>query len=142
MCDCGGELKKDLERMSVSEKEERITPFSSGLKEGQGSRVCSPGLQLPRPPPGWMVGATLCPPVALMPAGCELSVLPRVEALSTRVDSSDSCQLDRCEEHQVWASLVVQWLGACLSMQGTQVRALVWENPTCRGATRPVSHNY
>ena len=27
-------------------------------------------------------------------------------------------------------------------MQGTRVRALVWEDPTCRRATRPVSHNY
>ena len=26
-------------------------------------------------------------------------------------------------------------------MQGTRVRALVWEDPTCRGATRPVGHN-
>ncbi|KAJ8786832.1 hypothetical protein J1605_023359 [Eschrichtius robustus] len=25
---------------------------------------------------------------------------------------------------------------------GTRVRALVWEDPTCHGATRPVSHNY
>ena len=25
---------------------------------------------------------------------------------------------------------------------GTRVRALVWEDPTCRGATGPVSHNY
>ena len=40
------------------------------------------------------------------------------------------------------ASLVAQWLRICLPMQGTQVRALVWEDPTCRGATRPVSHNY
>ena len=37
-----------------------------------------------------------------MPAGCERSVLPRVEALSARVASVDSCQLDRCEEYQVW----------------------------------------
>ena len=41
-----------------------------------------------------------------------------------------------------WASLVAQWLRVCLPMQGTQVRALVWEDPTCCGATRPVSHNY
>ena len=27
-------------------------------------------------------------------------------------------------------------------MQGTQVRALVQEDPTCRGATKPVHHNY
>ncbi|KAJ8793328.1 hypothetical protein J1605_000323 [Eschrichtius robustus] len=39
------------------------------------------------------------------------------------------------------ASLVAQWLRICLPMQGTRVRALVWEDPTCRGATRPVSHN-
>ncbi|KAJ8790301.1 hypothetical protein J1605_021378 [Eschrichtius robustus] len=40
------------------------------------------------------------------------------------------------------ASLVAQWLRICLLMQGTRVRAPVWEDPTCRGATRPVSHNY
>ena len=40
------------------------------------------------------------------------------------------------------ASLVAQWLRVCLPMQGTRVRALVWEDPTCCGATRPVSHNY
>ena len=39
-------------------------------------------------------------------------------------------------------SLVAQWLRICLPTQGTRVRALVWEDPTCRGATRPVSHNY
>ena len=38
--------------------------------------------------------------------------------------------------------LVAQWLGVCLPMQGTRVRALVWEDPTCRGATGPVSRNY
>ena len=40
------------------------------------------------------------------------------------------------------ASLVAQWLRICLPMQGTRVQALVWEDPTCHGATRPVSHNY
>ena len=42
----------------------------------------------------------------------------------------------------IGASLVVQWLRICLPMQGTRVQALVWEDPTCRRATRPVSHNY
>ena len=41
-----------------------------------------------------------------------------------------------------WASLGAQWLRIRLPMQGTQVRTLVWEDPTCRGATGPVSHNY
>ena len=39
-------------------------------------------------------------------------------------------------------SLVAQWLQICLPMQGTRVRALVQEDPTCRGATKPVHHNY
>ena len=40
------------------------------------------------------------------------------------------------------ASLVAQRSRICLPMQGTRVRALVWEDPTCRGAAGPVSHNY
>ena len=46
------------------------------------------------------------------------------------------------QEDRSRASLVAQWLGICLPMQGTRVRALVWEDPTCHGATGPVSHNY
>ena len=41
-----------------------------------------------------------------------------------------------------WASLVAQWLRICLPMQGTWVRALVWEDPTCRGTPKPMHHNY
>ena len=40
------------------------------------------------------------------------------------------------------ASLVAQWLWIRLPMQGTRVQALVQEDPTCRGATKPVRHNY
>ena len=54
------------------------------------------------------------------------------ELTSDSVDVKEPCR----------ASLVAQWLGVCLPMRGTRVRALVWEDPTCRGATRPVSHNY
>ena len=39
-------------------------------------------------------------------------------------------------------SLVAQWLRICLPMQGTQVQSLVWEDPTCLGATKPLRHNY
>ena len=39
------------------------------------------------------------------------------------------------------ASLVAQWLGIQLPMQGTQVRALLQEDPTCRGATKPLRYN-
>ena len=46
------------------------------------------------------------------------------------------------EKHLPWASLVAQWLRIHLPVQGTRVRALVWEDPTGRGATKPVHHNY
>ena len=39
-------------------------------------------------------------------------------------------------------SLVAQWLGIRLPMQGTWVQALVREDPACRGEIKPVLHNY
>ena len=39
-------------------------------------------------------------------------------------------------------SMVAQWLRIRLPMQGTRVQALVWEDPTCRGAPELLSHNY
>ena len=39
-------------------------------------------------------------------------------------------------------SLVAQWLRIHLPMQGTWVRALIREDPTCHRATKPVRHNY
>ena len=50
--------------------------------------------------------------------------------------------LCRSLKSEVRASLVAQWLRICLPMQATRVRALLWEDPTCHGAPRPVSHNY
>ena len=41
-----------------------------------------------------------------------------------------------------WASLVAQWLRIRLPMQGTRVQALVQKDRTCRGAMKPVGHNY
>ena len=46
------------------------------------------------------------------------------------------------KNNTIGASLVAQWLRIRLPMQGTWVRALVQEDPTCCGATRPVYHNY
>ena len=42
---------------------------------------------------------------------------------------------------QYRASLLAQWLRIRLPVQ-TRVLALVREDPTCRGATKPVRHNY
>ena len=42
----------------------------------------------------------------------------------------------------IGTSLVAQWLRIYLPIQGTRVRSLVRENPTCCRATKPVCHNY
>ena len=39
-------------------------------------------------------------------------------------------------------SQVLQWLTITALMKGTQVRSLVWEDPTCQGPTKPTGHNY
>ena len=46
------------------------------------------------------------------------------------------------EREKMGTSLVAQWLGIRLPMEGTWVRALVREDPTSCGATKPMSHNY
>ena len=52
------------------------------------------------------------------------------------------CFFDLPSKMTYQASLVMQWLRIPLPMQGTQVRSLVREYPTCRGATKPMGHNY
>ena len=56
--------------------------------------------------------------------------------------SSDQEENHTTKEKGFWASLVAQWLRVRLPMQGTRVRALVREDPTCRGVTKPMCHNY
>ena len=46
------------------------------------------------------------------------------------------------KNNEVGVSLVAQWLRICLPMQGIRVQALVREDPTCCGATKPMCHNY
>ena len=69
----------------------------------------------------------------------------KIEIISSIFSDHNAMRLDinyrKNNVKNTWASLVVQSLRICLPMQGTQVRALVWEDPTCRGATRPMSHN-
>ena len=49
---------------------------------------------------------------------------------------------NKYEKRLFWASLMAQWLRIRLPMQGRQVRALAREDPTCRGKTKPMHHNY
>ena len=58
------------------------------------------------------------------------------------INQKTAKNVEDSNEKECRASLVAQWLRIRLPVQGTRVRALVWEDPTCRGATGPVSHNY
>ena len=40
------------------------------------------------------------------------------------------------------ASLVAHWQMIHLPLQETRIRSLTWEDPTCRGVTKPVRHKY
>ena len=40
-----------------------------------------------------------------------------------------------------WASLVTQWGRICRPVQGTWVRSLIWEDPTCHRAAEPRNHS-
>ena len=65
-------------------------------------------------------------------------ILNRVKSIFIK----ENCQLTGSRMPGTGPSLVAQWLRICLLMQGTRVRALVWEDPICRKATRPMGHNY
>ena len=45
-------------------------------------------------------------------------------------------------KHYIRVSLVAQWLRIRLPVQGIRVQALLGEDPTCGGATKPERHNY
>ena len=55
-------------------------------------------------------------------------------------ERSGSVRMEKKQE--TGTALVAQWLRIRLPMHGTRVQALVWEDPTCHGATKPVHHNY
>ena len=66
------------------------------------------------------------------------------EFTPTKINSKWIMDLSVKQKKKSGVSLVAQWLRILLPMQGTRVRTLVRvrEDPTCRGATKPVRHNY
>ena len=63
------------------------------------------------------------------------------KGLSGRENNKADLSSQKRKEHK-WTSLVVQGLKICLQHRGAWVRSLVWEDSTCRRATKPVSSNY
>ena len=74
---------------------------------------------------------------------------PRLLHLSTPIFSLDFCSnsytgfsVSNFSSFELGTSLVVQWLGIYLPIQGTQVPSLVQEDLTCHAVTKPMRHSY
>ena len=57
----------------------------------------------------------------------------------THQDPGAQCQVSGLTSG---TSLEVHWVSFHLSVQGTQVQSLAWEDPTCCGAAKPERYNY
>ena len=77
------------------------------------------------------------------PISCGLPLPYPFQHLLVSVWVQGSLSVFRYNQYfNLWASPVAQWLRIRLPMQGTRVRALVREDPTCSRATKPMHHNY
>ena len=63
-------------------------------------------------------------------------------AVSLKLEHWESPSPKSFGRTQTGTSPVVQWLIIRLAIQGTPLWSLVWKDPTCCGATKPVCHSY
>ena len=93
------------------------------------------------------ISASTSPPIAQfkfqLPKYINCKQLHKVQTLLLALQPTDHYVNNRCASRPChWTFLVVERLRICLPIKGTRVPSLVWEDPTCRGATKPVCHNY
>ena len=82
----------------------------------------------------WLLGVSLCITVSEVRSKWQSCVLSKPCVLTL-------WQLNSFK-NDFPASLVFQWIKIHLPMQGTPVLSLVYEDPTCHAATKPMSYTY
>ena len=71
----------------------------------------------------------------------KLRTLQRVYSVTLSM-LDKSIDIKKKKKNKLGAYLVVQGIRICLPTQGTQIQALIQEDPTCPGTTKPTNHNY
>ncbi|XP_059785447.1 DNA polymerase delta subunit 3 isoform X2 [Balaenoptera ricei] len=123
-------MKKKRRRIKLPESdssEDEVIPDSPGAYEAESPSPPPPASPSPEP----VLKTEPEPPSVKGSSGENKRKRKRVLKSKAFVD----------EEGCIETSLVVQWLRVHLPMQGTWVQALLQEDPTCCGATKPVHHN-
>ena len=103
------------------------------------SKQAAPGLTPPRKCTHSDVSITNC-----LSINFQHLLIPRDQTTSLSGNSvlDKLCPTPGLTQKLCWASLMVQWLRIHLQMWGTQIRALVWEDPTCPGAAKSICANF
>ena len=74
---------------------------------------------------------------------CVLNAVGHIRKFVAKMLHEAQCYQENCIiKFTSWTSLVIQWIKLQVPVQGTQVPSLVWEDPTCLGATQPVCQSY
>ena len=103
------------------------------------SKQAAPGLTPPRNCTHSDVSITNC-----LSINFQHLLIPRDQTTSLSGNSvlDKLCPTPGLTQKLCSASLMVQWLRIHLQMWGTQIRALVWEDPTCLGAAKSICANF
>ena len=89
-------------------------------------------------PPTWRMANTRLRPVIRRSVG--RGQTDRLTADKGRAQVGVSCPRVSIKKSKLGTSRVAWWLRIQLPRQKTRVRALIWEDSTCRGATTPMCH--
>ena len=122
---CFYEVQEEA-KLSCSDRNQKNGSFSAGLLTGKGIRKFSVVIEMLT----WVMVTWV------------YTFVKTLQTIHLRSIHFALCKINPHVKRKMGTSLVARWLGIHLPLQGTRVPALVQEDPTRHGATKPVLHNY